>query len=290
MVFSVPTFTTVGDDYDKKHVVDERSKGRNFVAVAPKQGKLPDALFEKTFKSLHEGDPFVEQLVRERRHRNDKARARVSGAPPFRVASNPAKPTGRGDFHGTFSGAIPHETDYVVPRKGDVTPKRQPGRRPIFTAPCKKGGYGVPGITLSRIGEDYISDFYENHIAVERQRNKLSREMQKGNAFKPCGRRGGAFDEGPGTGASQCYKMTQAMAPVKAKSGTTGKAPEAPWRPAGPAPKAIPVVEYREDPYGGIDPRVPTKKKKMDTAKAAFKPSGGCDNSWYTKSIAFARL
>ena len=44
MVFSVPSFLGVGDDYDKKKVVDKRSVGRNFAVPVPKKGNGPDAM------------------------------------------------------------------------------------------------------------------------------------------------------------------------------------------------------------------------------------------------------
>lgn len=290
MVFSIPTFATIGDEYDKKKVVDERSKGKSFVAVAPKKGNMPDALFSKTFLSIHEGDKYVDPGTAEKRYRLEKAKKNIVPQ-GFRLSNPTPKGCGLGSNFGTFQkNGWPHETDYIVPRKGESPPRREPTKRPIFTSPGKKGTFGFPNTTLSPIGQDYIADFYEARRMQEKKELEDHHKKIKGPGFKCASRRGYTFDEMMGTGVSGCYKMTKPMAILKRKPKPPPKRIEHPWRPSGPIEKGPPKIEYREDPYDGFDPRVGKQKKVFKNDKSSFRPAGATNTSWYTSSIAFKRL
>lgn len=290
MVFSIPTFATIGDEYDKKKVVDERSKGKSFVAVAPKKGHMPDALFQKTFLSIHEGDKYVDPGVAEKRYRLEKAKKNLVPQ-GFRYSNPSPKACGLGSNYGTLQKeGWPHETDYIVPRKGESPPRREPAKRPIFTNPSKKGTYGFPNTTLSNIGQDYVADFYDAMRERERRENQLHHQKLKGAGFRCASRRGFTFDEALGTGVSGCYRMTKPMAKLNRKPKEAPKKVETPWRPSGPIEKGPPKLEYREDPFDGYDPRVGKKKKVLNGDKASFRPAGATNTSWFTSSIAFKRL
>lgn len=293
MVFSIPSFATVGDDYDKK-LPQAKKPGRTFLTPAPKAGTMPDACFDKEFKSIHEGDPYVEPGVAERRARIESEKKKVNAA-GFRLASPPKKACGLGSYYGTFyESPLPHETDYIVPRKGEAPPRKSPEKRPIFTAPTKKGTFGVAGTLLSNIGTDYVADFYDAPRQKEREELEKHKKLQKGAPWKPQGNRiGYTFDEGQGTGVSTCYALTKPLEPKKEHKSTYQlKGPEAAWKPAGKIPARLPPVEYREDPFDGADPRQEPKKKAATPAnsKPGWKPNGNTNDTWYTKSIAFARL
>lgn len=288
MVFSIPSFVGVGDEYDKVGLTDQRAKGRNFAVPGPKEGNLPSALFQKEFLSIHEGDKYIDPGTADKRYHLEQAKKRISDQ-IFRMSNPPSKNPGLGGFYGCIGDHYwPHETDYVVPRKGEAPPRKEPAKRGIFTNSSKKGTYGVVGTTISKIGQDYVASFYD---AVH-QRAKADLEkhykLMKGAPFKAACRRGGAFDEALGTGTSQCYRMTKPMAKVKPPKVVETKASGAAWKPAGKA-ELKPIIEYREDPYDHFDPRVGVQKKKP-SERTAFKPSGSSNTSWYTKSIAFARL
>lgn len=291
MVFSVPTFSTVGDDYDKKQTGDSRAKGKSMLAGGPKSGH--DATFD-TYKSIHEGDPYVDPGVAERRAKLESAKKRIVPT-GFRLASPPKKATGLGTHVGTFDEKpIPHETDYVVPRKGESPPRRQPAPRPILTNPPKRGTYGVAGTLLDKEGTKYVADFYEARRQKEREEHEKHKKLMKGAPWRGGGRRGYTFDEGPGTGVSSCYKLTKPLEEKKErKSAVSLKGPDAPWRPGGRVPFKLPPVEYREDPFDGYDPTAPPRKK-AETApsgsRPSWRPNGNQNDTWYTKSIAFARL
>lgn len=297
MVFSIPNFTTIGDEYDKKTAVDQRTHGKTFLVGLPKTGKNPDALFTTTFQSVHEGDKYVDPGTADRRYRMEKAKKNISPQ-GFRYANFPAKSTGPGSYYGTIDGhAIPHETDFIVPRKGDKVERRQTKPRPIYTNPVKKGTYGVPGTTLSAVGQDYIADFYEQKRENEKREHKEHKAKMKGGGWKTGGRRGFTFDEGQGTGVSTCYTLTQPIPPRKPKQlnkySIVHKKLEAPWKPAGSLNDRVTVV-YREDPYEGKnpleDPKARREALKKTSERASWKPNSGNNDSWYTSTIAFKKL
>lgn len=281
-MFSIPSFTTVGDDYDKKSA-KKHEHLKSFAVPGPKTGHLPDALFNKQFLSIHEGDKYIEPGTAERREKAEKEKKKIHPQ-GFRMASIPKKGCGLGSYFGCFSSTIPHETDFVVPRKGEAPPKKQLEKRNIVTAPTRKYD------PLSHLGKEYIADFYDSQKEAEKKAQERHRQQVKGGPFRAACRLGGTFDEGMSTGVSKCYTMTKPMPPRRAVSPPAVKKPEHPWKPAGPTERLRPVVEYREDPYDGYDPRKGVAKPAKVEGKAGWKPGGATNSSWYTKSIAFARL
>lgn len=299
MVFSIPTFATVGDPYDKpKKLKDERKFtdkpfNPNYTG---KDGKLPDALFTRQFLSINEGDPYIDPITRERREKREamaKARAHED-RPVFRYTNPTSKRTGLGDYHGTIDNKpIVHETDYIVPRKGEAPPAKHHELRGFYTNPPKKGTFGFNSLSMSNIGLNYVADFYDAPREANKRYQELSKKLMKGTPFRAACRLGYTFDEMMGSGVSAVYTMTRPMAPRKAKPAVEAvdkKDAPPPWRPAG-QPKFAPL-EYREDPYDGYDPRVGKRKpdKNKDSDRSSWRPSGATNSSWYTKSIAFARL
>jgi len=297
MVFSIPSFTTVGDQFDKpkKSVKDERSKSLADKAFNPyysgKKGKLPDALFTRKFLSINEGDLFVDPLTRERRAKAGRKSTVKEDRPVWHTAGFPKKHSGSGDYYGTIGGVNPHETSYIVPRKGEAPPRKAIENRGFYTNPTKKGTFGFSNVTLSNIGQNYVADFFD----AERKKNfeLLQRGKKLMKADKPflgisrCAR---TFDEFGGSGASAVYTMTRPMAPRKKKSEIKeDKKDQNPWRPAG-NPPPVHAIEYREDPYDGFDPRIGKVKKVTKDDRATFRPAGATNSSWFTKSIAFAKL
>jgi hypothetical protein len=293
MVFSVPTFATVGDDYDKKPQ-QTKKPGRTFLTPGPKSGTLPDATFSKDYRSIHEGDPYIDQGTAERRVKMESVKKRLNPV-GFRLSSPPKKACGLGSYFGTFQDKpTPHETDYVVPRKGEAPPRKPAAPRPMLTNPTRKGTYGVAGTLLSPIGQEYVADFYDSRRQKDREDHEKHKQLVKGAPWKGGGRKGYTFDEGEGTGVSTCYQLTKPLSPRHEHKATYQvKGPEAPWRPGGKLPVQLPPVEYREDPYDGYDPRT-EPRKKAETApsgtRAGWRPNGQTNDFWYTKSIAFGRL
>jgi len=291
MVFSIPSFVGLGDPYVKRRVKDQRKGGKSFVTGAPKFGKNPDALFEKDFKSVHEGDPFIESTVADRRYQNAKyAKFLTPGG--FKYSNPPQTSEGLGGYYGTIQKSpTRHETDYVVPRKGDPAPKPTAKPRQIYTAPARKGTFGFPGLTIGKEGTDYIASFYDQATENARKERKAGEKLIKGPGFKTGGRKGRTFDEGPATGVSTCFMLTKPLPVRKVKERPAPKKADKPWKPGGPT-NQMPKLEYREDPFDKLDPRVgPVKKqKKGDDSSKAWKPNSSTDKFWYSSSIAFRRL
>lgn len=293
MVFSIPTFATVGDPYVKKKIKDERSGLRSFLNPAPKKGTMPDALFDHEFKSIHEGDTYVEPGVADRRYKNEKLKKNLT-TNGFRYSNPSPKAVGLGSYFGTIQKeAFRHETDFVVPRKGEAPPKPVPKPRQIYTKPATRGTFGFPKTALSDIGQDYVASFYNQGREDAKKERLEHQKLMKGAPFKTGGRKGTTFDESPATGVSSCYVLTKPMPIRKPKKVVEVKKAEAPWRPGGPVFKST-VMEYREDPFDHYDPRVGTKKKGghggTDGDRAAWKPNSQTNNFWYSTSIAFKRL
>ncbi|CUI14707.1 Hypothetical protein, putative [Bodo saltans] len=291
MVFSIPTFATVGDPYVKKKIKDERSGLRSFLNPAPKDGSMPDALFDHEFKSIHEGDTYVEPGVADRRYKNEKLKKNLTPN-GFRYSNPSAKAVGLGSYFGTIQkDAFRHETDFVVPRKGEAPPKPASKPRQIYTKPATRGTFGFPKITMSEIGQDYVASFYDQGRENARKERLAHDKLMKGAPFTTGGRNGTTFDESRATGASTCYMLTKPIAPKKPKKEMEFKKADAPWKPSGPVFKAT-VMEYREDPYDHYDPRVGTKKRNQakEGDRASWKPNSQTNNFWYTTSIAFKRL
>jgi hypothetical protein len=292
MVFSIPSFLGVGDDYDKKNVADQRTRGlRTFLVSGPKTGNGADAMLDKNFVSIHAGDRYVDQSAIERKYQKERAALGIAQPTPFKFTNAAPKACGLGDIYTVMGERFPHETDYVVQMRGTAPPRREPARRGVFTAPGKKGTFGVPGTLLSTEGADYVASFYDAPQRLAREERARLKAAERGVPFKPSAKLGRALDAYPSTGISACYTMDRPMPPKRQFQSTAAenrRKPEASWRPAGKVAPPAPV-EYREDPYLGYDPRTQSKKRDLSNLKK-FTPAGATNTSWYTSSIAFRRL
>lgn len=294
MVFSIPSFLGVGDDYDKKDLKDKRAVGRNFAVPGPKSGNGPDAMLGKQFVSIHAGDRYVDPDTMERREKVEKRKKNIVPQ-GFRPTNAAPKPCGPGDSYTTMGQKFPHMTDFVVPRRGDIPAKVEVPKRGIYAHFPKTGGFGYAGLTLSRVGEDYVASEYDaprKKAMEERERHIAALAKRNAPPFRCPGRLGTTLDEGPMTGASQCYTLTKPMPPKQifvSQAAVSVAGRTAAWRPAGALPQLrYSEIKYLEDPYDGYDPRVGTVKKKP--SDKFMKPAGATNTSWYTKSIAFARF
>jgi len=225
--------------------------------------------------------------------KNEKLKKNITTS-GFKYSNPSAKAVGLGNYYGTIQQTpFRHETDFIVPRKGEAPPHHKAQARPIYTQPTKRGTFGFPNTTISKIGTDYIASFYGQERSNAAKDREASQKLIKGAPFRPSGRSRGTFDEGEATGVSTCFMMTKPMAPRKVKPLKVYKKQDQPWRPCGQVDQII-KVEYREDPYDKFDPRVGVKKKghkaSAPSDRASWKPNSSTDNFWYSCSIAFKRL
>ena len=101
MVFSIPSYLGVGDRYKKP--IDARAQGATFLVSRPKTGTNPDALFDKEFHYMWNGERGGDaETVRMREmHENNKKNLTPNGfvytGPPvfthFRI-EQPWRPAG----------------------------------------------------------------------------------------------------------------------------------------------------------------------------------------------------
>lgn len=288
MVFSIPSYLGVGDRYKKP--VDERAKGATFLVSFPKTGHNADALIDKEYHYLWNGVRTADPETARRREELASSKRNMT-ANGFMYTGPTKKQTGPGTYFGCFQATpYPHAPCFPQ-RHADLVVHKEPAPRGIFTSPAKKGtGYGYAHVGLSDVGENYIATIYDQPRINARKERETWKSKMPSEAFHPCGRRGFTFDESPATGTSRCYIMTVPFQPKRAEPVMNHFKVDQPWKPAGYVEDKPTKMEYWEDPYQGYDPRVDPKERVKKPSDAVFRPSGCCDNFWYTQSIVFKRI
>ncbi|KAH9600335.1 Protein of unknown function DUF4586 [Trypanosoma melophagium] len=286
MVFSIPSYLGLGDRY--KHAVDARAQGVNFVTSPPKTGHNPDALFDKEFKYMYNGDRRADPETMARREAMESRKKNMT-ANGFMPTGPPQKGEGLGSNYGLIQKEpYPHMPDNPQTRGPQPFPQSMP--RQVLTSPGKLGSYGTPGLALSNIGNEYIANIYDQPRINAKREREMWRSRMPAAPFKPVGRRGYTFDECPATGTSTCYMMTKPFLPKKVTPPLTHFVIDKPWRPAGYIDDKRISIDYWEDPYNAFDPRDDPKSRVKKPSDAVFKTGFRGDNFWYTQSIVFRRL
>ncbi|CAG9467379.1 unnamed protein product [Pedinophyceae sp. YPF-701] len=274
--FSEQTFTDVGDVYDdnKTAATLPRHHGRQFTVSVGKHGKQPDALFDKTFKRLTEGDKFEDRWLIERRIKKLGNEA-LDSKPAWRPSHPAPRATGAGSTIGCI-GKVPLLTKSVTGGTVSSAHAGAPGKRNFYTAPAKRGGAGWPerdrtigGTQLEYMRDDYMPGADLTRKAKQESRARIPKPFVGGSKVT--------------TPFTRSTFMTDPARPVRHKvKPFSGK----PFRPSNPAPKGrefcciskvgmdhIPVPELRE-----------RKTKVQGDDKTAWRP-GGRDHTKYTRSI-----
>jgi len=188
-VFSQPGSIDIGDPFHKEHNLPQRFQGKQFLTHGTKVGKNPDALIDRDYKRLSEGDQYVDPGTYERRAKVQEKSKNISER-PFYPSKPSAKATGKGTHFGTIGGMYKHENDDDpnAPRNTETAPRN------FYTNPSKKGGYGTPGTTIGK-QLDVMSEPY----LVSRELEKVERREARGRipkAFQSTHKSGsGLFDE-----------------------------------------------------------------------------------------------
>jgi len=283
MTFSPPVFITIGDEFDKKDKVGDRYKGKNFRTIPGKRGTFGDALFQKKFLSLSEGDKYVDPGYFDKKYRleNEKKKLNPTG---FKYTNPSHKPTGSGTYYGTFSEKNPpkHEVEYDVVKRGESPDKAGQHQRNIVTNPPKRGTYGFPH---RAIGEEihYISDPYDGERRKEALAAKQSSKRIVGPPFKGACKAHNFFDETP-HGVSKVFTIDKALPAKKALYDSKKFVATKAWKPSGPI-KFQKVEEYQEDPFEAKE-KAAREQRKKDKAITVWKPIGG-SKSLPTRPIKF---
>ncbi|CUG23789.1 Hypothetical protein, putative [Bodo saltans] len=275
-MFSPPVFITIGDEYDKRDRLPERYKGKNLKTNPPKKGSQNDALFQKQFLSLSQGDKYIDPGLYEKRARLESEKKKVTPQ-GFKYTNPPHKPGGSGTYFGTFQEAAPpkHEPEFAVVKKGEKPEDAKAHLKNFVTNPTRKGTYGVPGTTIGHGDEyRYVSDPFDGAKRREVLAGKESSKKIVGPAFKSSCRKVDFFDE-TNHGVSKVFSIDKPL-PAK-RPNTEGKhVPLAKaWRPGGTLVADITKYpEYQEDPYEAKEKAV-REARKAEKVTVAWKPIGG---------------
>lgn len=287
-MFSPPVFITIGDEYDKRDRLPERYKGKNLTSAPPKKGNLNDALFQKQFLSLSQGDKYIDPGLYDKRSRLESEKKKIT--PQGFKYSNPAhKPGGSGTYFGTFQETQPpkHEPEFAVGKKGEKPEDAKAHLKNFVTNPAKKGTFGFPNTTLSHGDEyKYVSDPYDGAKRKDALASKESTKKIVGPAFKSSCRHQDFFDE-TSHGVSRVFTIDK---PLPAKRPGTQEGKHTPlakaWRPGGTLVADITKFpEYQEDPYEAKE-KAMREARKAQKENVAWKPIGG-SKSLYTRPIKF---
>lgn len=285
-MFSTPSYTTIGDEYDKKAGMVDRAQGKQMLT-----NKKPQVLGQG-FASLSIGDKYIDPGTLEKRQRLELSKKKLTPE-GFKYTNPGKKSVGLGNYYGTFSERAPfkHETEYIVLKKGEIPGKQQAQQRNITTSPPKKGTYGTPGITIS-LGDEYkyISDPYDAAKRKEAEAAKESNHKSIGPAFKGACKRLDYFDSQPNVAASRIYTLDQPLPARKPEPPKKEPAIAVPFKPSSPSKRGVQGLltkfpEYKEDPYEARQ-RLEREERQKNKTAVTWKPVSG-SRSLPTRSIAF---
>ena len=118
-VFGMPSYISIGDEYDKKAITNDRYKGKGFSSSPGKKGQGPDVTFDRRFKSIHEGDKYVDPGTHEKKYRLSQEKRKIT-PDGFKYTSPGKKSCGSGNYFGCFVSSEKrpkHETEYDVVKR-----------------------------------------------------------------------------------------------------------------------------------------------------------------------------
>eukprot|EP01062_Namystynia_karyoxenos_P024595 TRINITY_DN195_c0_g1_i2.p2 TRINITY_DN195_c0_g1~~TRINITY_DN195_c0_g1_i2.p2 ORF type:complete len:339 (+),score=129.24 TRINITY_DN195_c0_g1_i2:96-1019(+) len=290
-VFQQPSYISIGDEYDKKNAISERLKGKGFTTAPGRRGQGPDICFSKDFKSLHEGDKFVDPGTHEKKYRLEQAKKKLTPE-GFRYTSPSKKASGSGGYFGCFTTTIQHQTEYDVLQKGELPEKSKAQMRNVITNPPRKGTFGTPGTNIGKGTEyQYISDPYDaEHRKELAEARGAAKKVAGTGPFKSACRRQGTFDE-TAAGASKVYSLDRALPPKKPVTGPNRAPLPQPFKPSSPGKRGFNCTinrfpEYKEDPLE-IQERRRREEMKAAKPQTVWRPISGQKSMPY-KSVALA--
>lgn len=198
-IFSEGSYLSVGDPYVKPRDDKEKSggkvdrdKGKQFVTAPPRRGKTNDAFFEKQFRALLVGEPYVDAAVMDRGAKKASKGKNIVPA-GFRPVGGAKKSSGSGSYFGTIGGKVEH-MDESPKKSRDADPKSRAAEKPqMKTSPPKKGSFGTSGITIGK-GVEYQSEPFEAARELDKKDKEKELTLRKGSAFHSTVHGQGVFD------------------------------------------------------------------------------------------------
>ena len=309
MVFSIPTYNCIGDDYDKKinqgkeiNPIDSKPFISPGIASLKQREKQVLTLCQndEDFSMKLTTNSETNNSVKFKVIQNGKSRREIikENSPSnkwitpsgFKSSSKPTKISGLGSYHGTFEQK-PLEYQCTNPqlnqRSQKYYNKKQFLPRNIVTSPSKN--------TNGFIGLDkyeYIAHNYNAQKEIELKDNQSN--LIQSN-FKPVSKSYKYFDEIGNSGISGCYKQTKPLTDKQVKLlYYPDKIPAlnsnnlVPWKPNGPAKDISKNIKYYEEPK--IKKYCASHSAKKEINNAPWKPNSNGNDIWYTKSIIFNNL
>lgn len=282
-VFQQPSYISIGDEYDKPNRQADRHKGKSFSTALGKKGQGADIGFTKEFKSLHEGDKFVDPGTHEKKYRLEQEKKKITPE-GFRYTAPSKKPCGSGSYSGCFTQPYSHQTEYDVLQKGELPQKTAGSTKNVLTNPPKKGTFGTPGTSIGGgKGTEfkYTSDPYDAEHRKELAEARNAAKKIAGNGpFKSACRRTACFDEHHGTGASKVFSLDRALPPKKQLVKDKMPASVKPFKPSSPGKKGYDCTinkfpEYKEDPLELQERRRRQEAKQNSQLGQTWKPISG---------------
>jgi len=286
-LFSEMGYTSLGDKYPKQNpkskVFHESAfKGKQMLPGGSKtRSALQAGYFSGNFQRVMEGEAYTDSIKNKRQARTAQNSKNIS-AKSWLPSSFTKKPSGLGNYYGTFAGVHPSFSPQKIPQKAH----KQVGRN-FTTTPGKRGtGYGYNNITF-QLYPAHSVELY-NHAKNLRRQARLEHEKKvKAGPFKLSNKPTIYFDVNP-------FKADQ---PIKAKppKPSNDKSQfklKAPFRPSNPGKKiaGCKAGTFESYPKHSVDlystkpldfaGRGPSK----DGKKSIFHPSPG-PKSTPTKSI-----
>mmetsp|Transcript_1244 Transcript_1244/g.2894 ORF Transcript_1244/g.2894 Transcript_1244/m.2894 type:complete len:298 (+) Transcript_1244:299-1192(+) len=260
-VFSYPGSVDVGAEYAQfKDKTPARWGGKQMIPKGSVTGNNPDALIDKTFKRISDGDRYVDPGKHEREYAVAQRKLNITEK-AFYPPKPPVKSVGKGSNFGCIGKPFANSNE-----EEKAQPKGPPEPRGMFTNPTKKGGFGVPGTTIGKP----IESMPEPYL-VSRELEKVERKDARSRIPKAFNYSAtpGLFD----TNNVFAYEPGAWAEPEKKRGGDESKP-----KPFKPAAKGRPmhVPEYIPDPLDEKE-RICREqfKKERDAIPMVFKPPSG---------------
>ncbi|KAJ9452184.1 hypothetical protein DIPPA_12442 [Diplonema papillatum] len=278
-LFGTPSYISIGDEYDKKTAQNDRYKGKGFSCVPSKRGQGPEVTFDRRFRSIHEGDKYVDPGMHDKKYRIQQERKKIT-ADGFKYTSPGKRSCGSGNHYGCFaerSSQLKHETEFEVVKKGELPDRVKPIPKNIVTGSCKKG---LHSLNDTCIGEPYKyqSDPYDaqHKRHIDEARNASQRQI--GGAFKASSHGGGTFDK-TDQGSSKIYSLDRPLPPKKDMSLKGQRSIPVAFKPSSPGKRGwnctiAPFPEYKEDPLE-LQERRKREEAKLAKPQIIWKPISG---------------
>ncbi|EFC44133.1 hypothetical protein NAEGRDRAFT_58174 [Naegleria gruberi] len=292
-------YTTIGDEYDKSKILrdqrmkDGRTLGKQFLTGPTKRGKVGKGITFGDFKSLYEGDPYMDPGTNERKYRKEnEVKVQQTHKTPFKPSSPPKKSVGLGTYYGTIGSVFQHEQEYEVLAKGEKPQPIKEQKRPIYTSPPKRGTFGYLGLTISRGTEyKYETDPFDHSMEKKKEKeNEKAKQVAK-KAFISSSHHLDYFDTHKSVAAPRILGTDDKVeATIKKalekESSSPKKENEDKRKPFYPSPvkQRSDFPAYIEDPY---DKRTLSKKDEKEQKKPIFKPMSCGTKSFPTRSVLF---